>query len=49
MEKEQKNVKEPSLIKSIIIDIRDSILFDLILNILFFIPRILFRVIRNFW
>jgi hypothetical protein len=49
MENEQKDDKEPGIIKSVIIDVRDSILFDLIINILFFIPRMLFRLIKNMW
>lgn len=33
--------------KSLIIDIRDSIVFELILNILLFIPRILISAVKH--
>lgn len=46
MKKEQKK-RQDGFFKDIIIEIRDSILFELIWNIIIFIPRMMFRIIKN--
>ncbi|USK60649.1 hypothetical protein [Peribacillus asahii] len=35
------------IFKNILIEIRDSILFELVWNILMFIPRMMIRLIKN--
>jgi hypothetical protein len=44
--KEKKNGKG-GIFKDILIDIRDSILFELVWNTLLFIPRMMIRLIKN--
>lgn len=44
--KEEKNGQSGNF-KDILIEIRDSILFDLVWNILMFIPRMMIRLIKN--
>ena len=44
--KEKKNV-QGGIFKDILIEIRDSILFELVCNILMFIPRMMIRLIKN--
>lgn len=46
VKKEQRNGKE-GFFKDIMIEIRDSILFELVLNILTFIPRMIVRLVKN--
>ncbi|MBU8878691.1 hypothetical protein BGM26_06765 [Bacillus sp. FJAT-29790] len=45
MKKEKKNEKV-GIFKGILIEIRDSILFELVWSILTFIPRMLIRLIK---
>lgn len=49
MKKEQQNGKDRKggFLKDILIEIRDSILFELVWNILIFIPRMIVRLIKN--
>ncbi|MFD4931475.1 hypothetical protein ACFWMS_21620 [Peribacillus butanolivorans] len=44
--KEKKN-GQGDIFKDILIEIRDSILFELVWNILMFIPRMMIRLIKN--
>ncbi|MGF9978039.1 hypothetical protein ABE042_03960 [Viridibacillus arvi] len=46
MKKDKKKGKE-GLFKRIIYEIRDSILFEFVLNILTFIPRMIVRLVMN--
>jgi hypothetical protein len=46
MKKEQKKRKD-GFFKDILIEIRDSILFEVLGNILMFIPRMLLRLLKN--
>lgn len=46
MKKEQKKRKD-GFLKDILIEIRDSILFEVLWNILMFIPRMLLRLLKN--
>ncbi|MBP3951850.1 hypothetical protein [Bacillus suaedae] len=39
--------KQPGVLKCILIEIRDSIIFEIIWSIVTFIPRTIIRVIRN--
>jgi len=43
---EKKNGKD-GIFKDILIEIRDSIIFGIVLNILIFIPRMVIRLIKN--
>ena len=45
-EKEKKNDKG-GIFKDILIEIRDSILFEIVWNIIMLIPRMVFRLIKN--
>jgi hypothetical protein len=44
--KEKKN-GQGCIFKDILIEIRDSILFELVWNLLMFIPRMMIRLIKN--
>jgi hypothetical protein len=44
--KEKKN-GQGGIFKDILMEIRDSILFELVWNILMFIPRMMIRLIKN--
>lgn len=44
--KEKKN-GQGGLFKDMLIEIRDSILFEIVWNILMFIPRMVIRLIKN--
>lgn len=46
MKKEKKKGRD-GFFKDILIEIRDSILFELALNIIMFIPRMMIRLIKN--
>lgn len=46
MKKEQKKLKD-GFLKDILIEIRDSILFEVLWNILMLIPRMLLRLLKN--
>ncbi|MET3321526.1 UNVERIFIED_ORG: hypothetical protein ABIC97_004629 [Peribacillus simplex] len=46
IKKEKKN-GQCGIFKDILIEIRDSILFELVWNILMFIPRMMIRLIKN--
>ncbi|MFF2288657.1 hypothetical protein [Peribacillus butanolivorans] len=46
MKKEKKNGKE-GFFKGIMIEIRDSILSELVFNILTFIPRMIVRLVKS--
>jgi hypothetical protein len=48
MKKEENSKqKKEGILKSILIEIRDSIFFELAWRILFFIPRMIIRIIKN--
>jgi hypothetical protein len=48
MEKEEKSKKKKEdILKNILIEIRDSIFFELAWRILYFIPRMIIRLIKN--
>jgi hypothetical protein len=48
MKKDQKNSKD-SIFKTIRLEIRDSILFELMWSIISFIPKFIVRLIRNIY
>lgn len=48
-EKKEEKDKQPGFFKEILIEIRDSIIIEVAWNILMFIPRMMIRVIKNFW
>lgn len=41
--------KRNGFFKDILIELRDSILFEVTWNVLMFIPRMMIRVIKNIW
>ncbi|WP_158638493.1 hypothetical protein [Metabacillus litoralis] len=45
--RKEKRYDRRGIVKDILIEFRDSIVFEVFWNILMFIPRILFRVIKN--
>ncbi len=45
--RKEKKYGKGRILKDILIEIRDSLLFEVVWNILMFIPRILIRVIKN--
>lgn len=48
MKKEEKSKKKKECIqKDILVEIRDSVLFEVAWRILFFIPRMIIRLIQN--
>lgn len=47
--REKRKKSEVGLFKSIMIEIRDSILFEVIWNIIAFLPRVMFRLWKNFY
>jgi hypothetical protein len=48
MKKEENSKqKKEGILKSILIEIRESIFFELTWRILFFIPRMMIRIIKN--
>ena len=44
---EKSKQKKDGVLKSILIEIRDSIVFEIALRILFFVPRMIIRIIKN--
>ncbi|MED3994600.1 hypothetical protein P4647_08015 [Peribacillus frigoritolerans] len=47
--KKRKIERQNGFFKEILIELRDSILFEVAWNILMFIPRIMIRLIKNIW
>lgn len=47
MKKEEKTKSERGFIKSLLIDIRETIIFEIVLRVLLFIPRLLIRFIKQ--
>lgn len=47
--KEQKKKETKAFFKEILRDLKDSILFEIVWNILMFIPRMIFRFIKEIW
>jgi hypothetical protein len=47
--KKRKKEKQNSFFKEILIELRDSIFFEVAWNILMFIPRMMIRLIKNIW
>lgn len=45
----KKRERKNGIFKEILIDLRESILFEVAWNILTFIPRMLQRLIKNIW
>ena len=44
-----KRKRQNDFFKDILIELRDSILFEVAWNILMFIPRMMIRLIKNIW
>ncbi|WP_209121291.1 hypothetical protein [Alkalihalobacillus sp. BA299] len=44
-EKGEKN--QGGLVKGILVDIRDSLLFEIVIRVLFFIPKMIIRLLKN--
>lgn len=44
-----KKERQNGFFKEILIELRDSILFEVVWNILMFIPRMMIRLIKNIW
>ncbi|MEC2076329.1 hypothetical protein [Metabacillus fastidiosus] len=44
-----KKERQNGFLKEILIELRDSILFEVAWNILMFIPRMMIRLIKNIW
>ncbi|MBK5445133.1 hypothetical protein [Peribacillus sp. TH24] len=47
MNKEKRKRKKKVFLKGILVEIRDSVLFEVAWRILFFIPRMIIRLIYN--
>lgn len=47
--KKPKKEKPDSLLKSLLREIRESIILEIAWNILMFIPKMIIRFIRNIW
>ncbi|KEF36771.1 hypothetical protein M670_04022 [Schinkia azotoformans MEV2011] len=48
-EKKKEKEKQNGFFKEILIEIRDTIVFEVVWNILMLIPRMMIRVIKNIW
>ncbi len=48
-EKKEEKEKQTGFFKEILNEIRDTIIFEVALNILMFIPKVMIRVIKNIW
>lgn len=47
--KKRKKERQDGIFKEILTEIMDSILIEVVWNILMFIPRMLIRLIKNIW
>lgn len=48
MKKEEKKAKKKDrILKGVLVEIRDSILFEVVWRILFFIPRMVIRLVKD--